>query len=55
MQISAIPSGPTYYQPIAAVPAVAPVVGRPDEGEEAGQKLRATQPAGIGNLLDIEA
>ncbi|HEV7386740.1 MAG TPA: hypothetical protein VGN89_17785 [Phenylobacterium sp.] len=55
MQISAIPTGPTYYQPIAAVPPVAPVVGRPSDGGDAGQKLRAAQPAGIGSLLDIEA
>jgi len=55
LQISAIPTGPTYYQPIAAVPRVAPVIGRPDDDGEAGQKLRAAQPAGIGSLLDIEA
>jgi hypothetical protein len=55
LQISAIPTGPTYYQPIAAVPPVAPVVGRPSEGGEAGAKLRAAQPAGIGSLLDMEA
>jgi hypothetical protein len=55
LQISAIPTGPTYYQPVTAVPPIAPVVGRPDEGDEAGQKLRAAQPAGVGSLLDIEA
>jgi len=55
LQISAIPTGPTYYQPIAAVPRVAPAIGRPDDDGEAGQKLRAAQPAGSGSLLDIEA
>ena len=55
MQISAIPTGPTYYQPVTAVPPVAPVVGRPSDGDEAGAKLRAAQPTGIGSLLDIEA
>jgi hypothetical protein len=55
LQVSAIPTGPTYYQPIAPVPPVAAVVGRPSEGGEAGAKLRAVQPAGIGSLLDMEA
>jgi hypothetical protein len=55
MQISAIPTGPTYYQPVTAVPPVPPVVSRPSDGDEAGARLRATQPAGIGSLLDIEA
>jgi hypothetical protein len=55
MQISAIPTGPTYYQPVTAVPPVPPVMGRPSDGEEAGAKLRAAQPAGIGSLLDLEA
>jgi hypothetical protein len=55
LQISPIPTGPTYYQPVAPVPPVEPLVGRPGDGGGAGQKLRAAQPAGIGSLLDIEA
>jgi hypothetical protein len=55
LQISAIPTGPAYYRPVTPVPAVAPVKVRPTDGAEAGQKLRAVQPAGIGHLLDIEA
>jgi hypothetical protein len=55
LQVSAIPTGPTFYQPVSAVPPVAPVVGRPSGDDEAGQKLRAAQPAGVGSLLDIEA
>jgi hypothetical protein len=55
LQISAIPTGPAYYQPVTPVPPVAPVVGRSSEGDGAGQKLRAAQPAGIGSLLDMEA
>ena len=55
MQVAAIPTGPSYYQPIAPVPPVAPVKVSPTDGAEAGQKLRAAQPAGIGSLLDIEA
>ena len=52
MQVSAIPTGPIYYQPVTAV---APVKGRSGEGEDAGASLRAAQPPGIGELLDIEA
>ena len=55
MQIAAIPTGPTYYQPVTAVPPVAAVKTRPTDGDEAGAKLRAAQPAGIGSLLDMEA
>jgi hypothetical protein len=55
LQVSAIPTGPTYYQPVTAVPPVAPVVTRPSDGDDAGQKLRAAQPAGIGSLLNMEA
>ena len=55
MPISAIPTGPTYYQPIQAVPVVKAVEARPQGNEDAGQKLRAAQPAGVGHLLDIEA
>ena len=55
MQIPAIPTGPTYYQPVTPVPPVAPVVGRPSGADDAGAKLRAAQPAGVGSLLDMEA
>jgi hypothetical protein len=55
LQVSAIPTGPTYYQPVTPVPPVAPVKPQPTDGAEAGQKLRAAQPPGIGSLLDIEA
>lgn len=55
MQVSAIPTGPTYYQPVTAVPPVTPVVGRATRADDAGAKLRAAQPAGIGSLLDMEA
>ena len=55
MQIAAIPTGPTFYQPVTAVPPVAPVKGQAAEGGDAGQKLRAAQPPGVGGLLDIEA
>ena len=55
LQIAAIPTGPTYYQPVTAVAPVAPVKVQARDGEAAGQKLRAAQPAGVGTLLDIEA
>jgi hypothetical protein len=55
LQVAAIPTGPSYYQPITAVPPVGPVKGQPSDGGDAGQTLRAAQPAGIGSLLDIEA
>jgi hypothetical protein len=55
LQVAAIPTGPSYYQPITAVPPVAPVKASPTDAADAGQKLRAAQPAGIGSLLDIEA
>lgn len=55
MQVSAIPIGTIRYQPVTAAPAVAPVRGRPGEDEDAGARLRAAQPPGIGELLDIEA
>jgi hypothetical protein len=54
LQVAAIPTGPTWYQPIAAVPPVAPVKGQASGGDEA-QKLRAAPPPGLGSLLDIEA
>jgi hypothetical protein len=55
LQVSAIPTGPVYYQPIAAVPPVAPVVGTSSDAQAAGEKLRAATPPGVGRLLDIEA
>jgi hypothetical protein len=55
LQISAIPTGPTYYQPVTPVPPVAPVVGRSSDAQAAGEKLRASTPPGVGNLLDIDA
>jgi hypothetical protein len=57
LQIAAIPTGPTYYQPVSAVPPVTPVKGKPSDGDADGgaQKVRAAPPAGVGALLDIEA
>ena len=55
MQLSAIPTGPTYYQPVQPVAPVAPVKDRDVESEDAVQKLRAAPPPGAGSLLDIEA
>jgi hypothetical protein len=57
LQIAAIPTGPTYYQPVSAVPPVAPVKGQAQETDADGntQKLRSTPPAGVGALLDITA
>jgi hypothetical protein len=54
LQISAIPSGPTYYRPVTAVPPVPPVKGEAAD-RDVDARLRAVQPAGIGSLLDIEA
>lgn len=55
LQVSAIPTGPTYYRPVTAVPPVAPVKGEDGDAQAVGQKLRAAAPPGIGALLDIEA
>jgi hypothetical protein len=55
LHVAAIPTGPAYCRPITPVPPVGPVKGQPSDGDDAGQKLRAAQPAGIGSLLDIEA
>ncbi|HXA38604.1 MAG TPA: hypothetical protein VNW53_06355 [Phenylobacterium sp.] len=57
MQVAAIPTGPTYYQPVSAVPPVAPVKGQPSDGSDGGasQKVRPTPPSGVGTLLDIQA
>jgi len=55
LQVSPIPTGPTYYQPIAAAPPVAPVVRTSSGPQAAGEKLRAATPPGVGRLLDIEA
>jgi hypothetical protein len=57
LNVSAIPTGPTYYQPVSAVPAVPAVVRQADEADADGnpQKVRPTPPAGVGTLLDIQA
>jgi hypothetical protein len=55
LQISAIPSGPTYYQPVTAVPAIPAVKGQAADSDNASAKLRAAPPPGIGSLLDLEA
>jgi hypothetical protein len=57
LQVAAIPTGPTYYQPVSAVPPVMPVKGPAQETDADGnaQKLRSTPPAGVGTLLDITA
>ena len=55
MQVSAIPSGPTYYQPIQAVPQVAPVKTRQTDADGNPQKVRPTPQPGDGTLLDISA
>jgi hypothetical protein len=53
LQVAAIPTGPTWYQPITAVPPVAPVKGQAAGSDD--QKMRAAPPPGLGALLDIEA
>ncbi|MBS0359856.1 MAG: hypothetical protein JSR98_00640 [Proteobacteria bacterium] len=55
MQVSAIPSGPSYYQPIQAVPQVAPVKTRDADADGSSEKVRPTPPPGVGTLLDISA
>ena len=55
MQVSAIPSGPTTYQPIQAVPAVAPVKRNDSDADGNAEKVRPTPPAGVGTVLDITA
>jgi hypothetical protein len=57
LQIAAIPTGPTYYQPVSAVPPVAAVRGQAQEIDADGnaQKVRPTPPSGVGTLLDIMA
>lgn len=55
MQVSAIPSGPTYYRPIQPVPPVARVTRQETDADGAPEKLRPTPPAGVGTLLDIQA
>ncbi|WP_293385687.1 hypothetical protein [Phenylobacterium sp.] len=57
MQVSAIPTGPTYYQPIQAARPVAPVTPQAQETDADGnaQKVRPAPPPGVGGLLDIQA
>jgi hypothetical protein len=57
LQVAAIPTGPTYYQPVSAVPPVMPVKGQAQETDADGntQKVRPTPPAGVGTLLDMTA
>jgi hypothetical protein len=55
VQVPAIPTGPVLYRPVTAVPPVAPVKSEPSEGADGGVKLRASQPPGVGSLLDAEA
>ncbi|HEY3948013.1 hypothetical protein [Phenylobacterium sp.] len=55
MQVSAIPSGPTYYQPIQAAPPVAPVKPQDADADGNTPKVRPTPPPGVGSLLDIQA
>jgi hypothetical protein len=57
LQVAAIPTGPTYYQPVSAVPPVAPVKSRASDGstDGGGQKVLSTPPSGVGTLLDIMA
>jgi hypothetical protein len=57
LQVAAIPTGPTYYQPVSAVPPVMPVKGKAQETDADGnaQKVRPTPPAGVGTLLDMTA
>lgn len=55
MQVSAIPSGPTYYQPIQAPRPVAPVARQETDADGNGQKVGPTPPPGVGTLIDIRA
>ncbi|HZZ31482.1 MAG TPA: hypothetical protein VFE10_05760 [Phenylobacterium sp.] len=57
MQIAAIPTGPTYYQPVSAVPPVAPVKSQAsgESTDGGGGKVLSTPPSGVGTLLDIMA
>jgi hypothetical protein len=55
VQVPAIPTGPVLYRPVTAVPPVAPVKSEPSDGADGGAKLRASQPPGVGSLLDAEA
>jgi len=57
LQLSAIPSGPLYYQPVSPVRSVAPVKGQAQETDADGnsQKTRSTPPPGVGTLLDLQA
>ncbi len=54
LQVSPIPTGPTWYQPITAVPPVTPVKDRGADAEGT-DKLRAAPPPGLGSLLDVLA
>ena len=54
MQVSAIPTGPTYYQPIQPARPVAPVARQDTDDDGAAEKVRPTPPAGVGGLLDIQ-
>jgi hypothetical protein len=54
VQVSAIPSGPTYYQPIQAVRPPTPVARDETDADGNTQKVRSTPPAGAGSLLDIQ-
>jgi hypothetical protein len=55
VQVSEIPTGPVLYRPVTPLAPVAPVKPQPSDDADAGAKLRATQPPGVGNLLDLEA
>lgn len=54
MQVCAIPTGPTYYQPIQPARAVAPVQRQDADADGNAEKARPTPPAGVGGLLDIK-
>ena len=43
MQVSAIPSGPTYYQPIQAVRPPMPVARQETDADGNAQKVRPTR------------
>ena len=53
MQVSQVPTV-VAYTPVQPVKPVAPVK-RDDDGAAAGDKVKSSNPPGVGTLLDIKA